>query len=49
MSKRAFRKIKAALDSAKAYLDGTADKREIPGSCARGHRRSENPDPVRRR
>ena len=27
MSKRAFEKIKAGLDSAKAYLDGTADKR----------------------
>lgn len=27
MSKRAFNKIKAGLDSAKAYLDGTADKR----------------------
>ncbi len=27
MSKRAFDKIKAGLDSAKAYLDGTADKR----------------------
>ena len=26
MSKRAFEKIKAGLDSAKAYLDGTADK-----------------------
>jgi len=28
MSKRAFEKIKAGLDSAKAYLDGTADKRK---------------------
>ncbi len=28
MSKRAFEKIKAGLESAKAYLDGTADKRE---------------------
>ena len=28
MSKRAFDKIKAGLDSAKAYLDGTADKRK---------------------
>ena len=28
MSKRAFSKIKAGLDSAKAYLDGTADKRK---------------------
>jgi putative transcriptional regulator len=27
MSKRAFDKIKAGLDSAKAYLDGTTDKR----------------------
>ena len=27
MSKRAFDKIKAGLDSAKAYLDNTADKR----------------------
>jgi putative transcriptional regulator len=27
MSKKAFEKIKASLDSAKAYLDGTADKR----------------------
>jgi putative transcriptional regulator len=27
MSKKAFEKIKAGLDSAKAYLDGTADKR----------------------
>ena len=27
MSKRAFNKIKAGLDNAKAYLDGTADKR----------------------
>ncbi len=27
MNKRAFDKIKAGLDSAKAYLDGTADKR----------------------
>jgi putative transcriptional regulator len=27
MSKRAFEKIKAGLDSARAYLDGTADKR----------------------
>ena len=27
MSKRAFDKIKAGLDSAKAYLDGTADER----------------------
>ena len=27
MNKRAFEKIKAGLDSAKAYLDGTADKR----------------------
>jgi putative transcriptional regulator len=27
MSKQAFEKIKAGLDSAKAYLDGTADKR----------------------
>ena len=27
MSKRTFDKIKAGLDSAKAYLDGTADKR----------------------
>jgi putative transcriptional regulator len=27
MSKRAFEKIKAGLDSAKAYLDGTIDKR----------------------
>jgi addiction module HigA family antidote len=26
MSKRAFNKIKAGLDSTKAYLDGTADK-----------------------
>jgi putative transcriptional regulator len=26
MSKRAFEKIKAGLDSARAYLDGTADK-----------------------
>jgi putative transcriptional regulator len=26
MTKRAFDKIKAGLDSAKAYLDGTADK-----------------------
>ena len=28
MSKRAFEKIKAGLDSAKAYLDGTADNRK---------------------
>jgi putative transcriptional regulator len=28
MSKRTFDKIKAGLDSAKAYLDGTADKRK---------------------
>ena len=28
MSKRAFDKIKAGLDSAKAYLEGTADKRK---------------------
>ena len=28
MSKRAFDKIKAGLESAKAYLDGTADKRK---------------------
>jgi putative transcriptional regulator len=28
MSKRAFDKTKAGLDSAKAYLDGTADKRK---------------------
>ncbi len=28
MSKRAYDKIKAGLDSAKAYLDGTADKRK---------------------
>ena len=28
MSKRAFGKIKAGLDSAKAYLDGTVDKRK---------------------
>lgn len=28
MTKRAFDKIKAGLDSAKAYLDGTADKRK---------------------
>ena len=28
MSKRAFDKIKAGLDSAKTYLDGTADKRK---------------------
>ena len=28
MSKRAFDKIKAGLDGAKAYLDGTADKRK---------------------
>ena len=27
MSKRAFDKIKAGLDSAQAYLEGTADKR----------------------
>jgi len=27
MSKRAFDKIKAGLDDARAYLDGTADKR----------------------
>ena len=27
MSKKAFNKIMAGLDSAKAYLDGTADKR----------------------
>jgi putative transcriptional regulator len=27
MSKRAFDKIKAGLDSARAYLDGTADNR----------------------
>jgi len=27
MSKRAFDKIKAGLDSARAYLDGTADRR----------------------
>jgi putative transcriptional regulator len=27
VSKRAFAKIKAGLDSAKGYLDGTADKR----------------------
>ena len=27
MSKKAFDKIKAGLDSAKAYMDGTADKR----------------------
>jgi putative transcriptional regulator len=27
MSKRAFDRIKAGLDSAKAYLDGTADRR----------------------
>lgn len=27
MSKRAFDKIKAGLDAARAYLDGTADKR----------------------
>ena len=27
MTKRAFDKIKAGLDSAQAYLDGTADKR----------------------
>jgi putative transcriptional regulator len=27
MSKRAFDKIKAGLDSAKAYLDGSAEKR----------------------
>jgi putative transcriptional regulator len=27
MSKKALKKIKAGLDSAKAYLDGTADKR----------------------
>ncbi len=27
MSKRAFNKIKAALDEARAFLDGTADKR----------------------
>jgi putative transcriptional regulator len=27
MSKRAFEKIKAGLESAKAYLDGSADKR----------------------
>ncbi|MFZ3350119.1 MAG: helix-turn-helix domain-containing protein [Xanthobacteraceae bacterium] len=28
MSKAAFEKIKAGLESAKAYLDGTADKRK---------------------
>jgi putative transcriptional regulator len=28
MTKRAFDKIKAGLDSAKAYLDGTADKQK---------------------
>jgi putative transcriptional regulator len=28
MTKRAFDKIKSGLDSAKAYLDGTADKRK---------------------
>jgi putative transcriptional regulator len=28
MSKRAFEKIRAGLDSAKAYLDGKADKRQ---------------------
>ena len=28
MSKRAFEKIKAGLDDAKAYLDGTADRRK---------------------
>jgi putative transcriptional regulator len=28
MTKRAFDKIKTGLDSAKAYLDGTADKRK---------------------
>ncbi len=28
MSKRAFEKIKAGLESAKAYLDGAADKRK---------------------
>ena len=28
MSKHAFEKIKAGLESAKAYLDGTADKRK---------------------
>jgi putative transcriptional regulator len=28
MSKRAFDKIKAGLDSAKDYLDGTADRRK---------------------
>jgi len=27
MSKRAFDKIKAGLDSARSYLDGTADER----------------------
>ena len=29
MSKRAFDKIRDGLDSAKAYLDGTADKRQF--------------------
>jgi len=28
MSKRAFEKIKAGLESAKAYVDGSADKRK---------------------
>jgi putative transcriptional regulator len=29
MSKRAFEKIKAGLDDAKAFLDGTADKKHF--------------------
>ena len=36
MSKRALDKIKAGLDSARAYLDGTADKPDSIGSmCLR--------------
>jgi len=39
MTKRAFDKINAGLDEARAYLDGTADKRRygahLPASSAR--------------
>ena len=34
MTKSAFEKIKAGLEDAKAYLDGSADKRRYGNCCS---------------
>ncbi len=46
MSKRAFEKIKAGLESAKAYLDGTADKSGHRVHVGRRRAKAKRLDPV---